>query len=83
MVSSPARRRSARLPPEASRPERVVRGPAAPDPPDDPEHFRRQLEDRVEAGVPVAVLLGFQGREARPAGRQLGVAKYVNLYSGT
>jgi hypothetical protein len=58
---------SARLAPEPPGPRGIIRRPAPPDPPHDPEHFRRQLDDCLEAGVPIALPLGFQGREAGPA----------------
>jgi hypothetical protein len=47
-----------------ARPGRVVRGPAPPHAPDDPEQLRRELDGRLEPGVPVAVPLGFEGGEA-------------------
>lgn len=56
-------RSSAGLAPEAPRAQRVVRGPAPPHAPDDPEQLRRQLHGRLEPGIPVAVALGLEGRE--------------------
>lgn len=49
---------SAPLPPESPGSPRIVRHPASPHSPDDPELFRRQLDERLEAGEAIAPALG-------------------------